>query len=130
MLQTAIFDQLLRREREHQLLNPTWDLFILIFLLSRLIYTASRGRRDRIIVILVSIYMSLAIVNYIPFVSSSGANISVNDAFALRVTVCFGYLHPLILFLYIQLVRTLGHGATQRQTLASHDFRSSRGTAC
>lgn len=116
MLQTAIFDQAAAVKALENInwLNPTWDLFILIFfIVASLIYGISLGR-DRIIVILVSIYMSLAIVNYIPFVSEFSANISVNDAFALRVTVFLGIFILLFFFLsHSALMRTLGHGATQ-----------------
>lgn len=116
MLQTAIFDQEAAQQALASInwLNPTWDLFILIFfVVASLIYGISLGR-DRIIVILVSIYMSLAIVNYIPFVAEFNARISVNDAFALRVTVFLGVFILLFFFLsHSALMRTLGHGATQ-----------------
>ena len=46
--------------------NPSWDMFVYaFFVISALLYGVSLGR-DRIIVILVSIYMSLAIVNTMP----------------------------------------------------------------
>jgi hypothetical protein len=116
MLQTAIFDQAAAVKALENInwLNPTWDLFILIFfVVASLIYGVSLGR-DRIIVILVSIYMSLAIVNYIPFISEFNAKISVNDAFALRVTVFLGIFILLFFFLsHSALMKTLGHGATQ-----------------
>ena len=106
-------------EAVHFLLNinwlqPTWDLFILLFfVIASLIYGFSLGR-DRIIVILVSIYISLAIVNYVPFLSEFTANISVNDAFALRVSVFLGIFILLFFFLsHSALLRTLGHSSTQ-----------------
>lgn len=116
MLQTAIFDQQAAQEALASInwLEPTWDLFILIFfVVASLIYGISLGR-DRIIVILVSIYMSLAIVNYIPFVAEFSTSISVNDAFALRVTVFLGIFILLFFFLsHSALIRTIGHGSTQ-----------------
>ncbi len=95
-------------------LNPSWDLFIvLFFIVASLIYGVSLGR-DRIIVILVSIYMSLSIVNYVPYVSEFSASISVNDAFALRVSVFIGIFILLFFFLsHSALLKTLGHGAAQ-----------------
>lgn len=95
-------------------LQPSWDLFIfLFFIIASLIYGISLGR-DRIIVILVSIYMALAIVNYIPFINAFTANISVNDAFALRVSVFLGVFILLFFFLsHSALLRTLGHAAAQ-----------------
>lgn len=95
-------------------LQPSWDLFIvLFFIISSLIYGISLGR-DRIIVILVSIYMALAIVNYIPFINAFTAKISVNDAFALRVSVFLGVFILLFFFLsHSALLRTIGHAAAQ-----------------
>ncbi len=95
-------------------LQPSWDLFILLFfVIASLIYGISLGR-DRIIVILVSIYMALAIVNYIPFINSFTARISINDAFALRVSVFLGVFILLFFFLsHSALLRTLGHAAAQ-----------------
>ena len=115
-MQTAVFDKEIAVEALTNVnwLNPSWDLFIvLFFIVASLIYGISLGR-DRIIVILVAIYMSLAIVNYIPFLSTFNANISVNDAFALRVSVFLGIFIILFFFLaHSALIRTLGHGATQ-----------------
>jgi len=95
-------------------LQPSWDLFILLFfVIASLVYGISLGR-DRIIVILVSIYMALAIVNYIPFINAFTARISINDAFALRVSVFLGVFILLFFFLsHSALLRTLGHAAAQ-----------------
>lgn len=95
-------------------LEPSWDMFIvLFFVIASLLYGISLGR-DRIIVILVSIYMALAIVNYIPFITAFTARISVNDAFALRVSVFLGIFILLFFFLsHSALLRTLGHAAAQ-----------------
>jgi hypothetical protein len=49
--------------------RPSWDIFILLFMLTGgLFYGLSLGR-DRLIAMLVSVYMSLTIVNYAPFVN-------------------------------------------------------------
>jgi len=49
---------------------PSWDLFIILFfVISALIYGMSLGRQ-RIIVILIAIYMSLAVVDYAPVVEN------------------------------------------------------------
>jgi len=63
--------------------NPSWDLFLgAFFVVGALLYGVSLGK-DRIIAILVSIYMALAVVNALPdFV----LNIKVNDNFTLQVT--------------------------------------------
>lgn len=58
--------------------RPTWDLFIvLFFIVAAFLYGLSLGR-DRIIVILVSIYMSLAIVEHVPFINNPSFQASIN----------------------------------------------------
>jgi len=47
--------------------EPTWDLFIILFLLAgAFLYGLTLGR-DRIILVLISIYMALAVMHAIPF---------------------------------------------------------------
>ncbi|MFH1597544.1 MAG: hypothetical protein ABIB97_00540 [Patescibacteria group bacterium] len=66
--------------------KPSWDLFIvLFFVIASLLYGISLGR-DRIIVILVSIYMSLAIVNTAPFLPNIETRIMVNDVVVLKIS--------------------------------------------
>ena len=63
--------------------TPSWDLFIVaFFIVSAFIYGISLGR-DRIIVILVSIYMSLAVVNAMP---SAVFNIGIDKVHAFQIT--------------------------------------------
>jgi hypothetical protein len=94
--------------------QPSWDMFIVgFFMIASLIYGVSLGR-DRILVLLVSIYMSLAVVKYVPFITNFNASISLNDAFALRVSVFLGLFILLFFFLsQSALLRTLGAGAEQ-----------------
>lgn len=59
--------------------RPTWDLFIILFfVVAAFLYGLSLGR-DRIIVILVSIYMSLAIVEHAPFLNSEWLHNAINN---------------------------------------------------
>lgn len=59
--------------------RPTWDLFIvLFFIVAAFLYGLSLGR-DRIIVILVSVYMSLAIVDRVPFLNNEGFQNAINN---------------------------------------------------
>ena len=116
MFQTAIFDPdtLVNAVNNVNWLEPTWDLFIILFfVVASLIYGVSLGR-DRIIVILVSIYMALAIVNYMPFLTGvSTAEVSVNDTFALRVSVFLGVFILLFFFLsHSALMKAFGHGGS------------------
>lgn len=63
--------------------NPTWDTFVIVFfVVGALLYGLSLGK-DRIIAILVSIYMALAVVNALPqFV----LNIRFNENFTVQIT--------------------------------------------
>lgn len=89
--------------------TPTWDLFILIFfVVAAFLYGLSLGR-DRIIVILVSIYMALAVVNSAPFIGGLAAkevSIVIGQVFAFRVTLFLGVF--LILFLLLSRSALLG----------------------
>lgn len=118
MLQTALFDPdtVVNAVNNVNWLDPTWDLFIvLFFVVASLIYGVSLGR-DRIIVILVSIYMALAIVNHIPFLTGmSTAEVSVNDTFALRVSVFLGVFILLFFFLsHSALMKAFGSSASRQ----------------
>lgn len=85
---------------------PTWDLFIvLFFVITVFLYGMSLGR-DRIIVILVSIYMALAVVSNAPFLGNWDANVKVGDFFAFRVTTFLG--------LFVLLFFVLSRSALQR----------------
>lgn len=117
MFQTAIFNQetVMNAVNSVNWLEPTWDLFIILFfVVASLIYGVSLGR-DRIIVILVSIYMALAIVNHIPFLTGvSSAGVSLNDTFALRVSVFLGVFILLFFFMsHSALMKTFGHSTGQ-----------------
>ena len=65
--------------------TPSWDLFIILFfLIAALIYGLSLGR-DRIIVILVAIYMALAVVDYAPFAEKLISGTSLETFFLFKV---------------------------------------------
>lgn len=63
--------------------NPSWDLFLIaFFVIGSLLYGISLGK-DRIIAILVSIYMALAVVHALPdFV----LDVKLNENFTLQIT--------------------------------------------
>ncbi len=94
--------------------EPTWDLFIILFfVIAALVYGISLGR-DRILVILVAIYMALAVVKYLPFVTEFKADVSVNDAFAFKVSIFLGLFILLFFFLsQSALLRTFASNASQ-----------------
>ena len=65
--------------------RPSWDLFIfLLFFIIAFLYGFSLGR-DRILVILVSIYIALAVVPAFPYLDRLYLDLSV-QGFAFRVT--------------------------------------------
>jgi len=93
--------------------SPTWDLFIILFfVVAAFLYGLSLGR-NRIIVILVSIYMALAIVNTAPYLNNFSAEISYNNASIFKFTVFVG--------IFIILFFLLSRGALLR-TIASSDI--------
>ncbi|MFA6271679.1 MAG: hypothetical protein WC693_01040 [Patescibacteria group bacterium] len=66
--------------------EPTWDLFIILFfVIAALLYGMSLGR-DRIIVILISIYMAMAVINTAPFLGDTTGEIGVNQFFVVKIT--------------------------------------------
>ncbi len=68
---------------------PTWDLFILIFfIVATFLYGISLGR-DRIIVIMVGLYMALAIVGNTPFLQDFTAKIDV-QGFGFKFSIFVG----------------------------------------
>lgn len=91
---------------------PSWDLFIILFfIVAAFLYGLSLGR-NRVIVILVSIYMALAIVNTAPYLNDFSAEINYNNASIFRFTVFVG--------IFIVLFFLLSRGALLR-TIASAD---------
>ncbi|MDP2683787.1 MAG: hypothetical protein Q8P20_01895 [bacterium] len=96
--------------------RPTWDLFIILFfVVAVFLYGLSLGR-DRIIVILVSIYMALAIVEHAPFLNSewlhNWINNLVNQFFVFQISAF------LILFIVLFLIITR---SALMKTIASSD---------
>ncbi|MBI3573193.1 MAG: hypothetical protein HY092_03265 [Candidatus Kerfeldbacteria bacterium] len=66
--------------------QPSWDLFIILFfVVAALLYGLSLGR-DRVIVILISVYMALAVVNTAPGIGNFQADIGLNQFFVFRVS--------------------------------------------
>jgi hypothetical protein len=88
---------------------PTWDLFILLFfIIGALLYGLSLGR-DRVIVILVAVYMSLAVVSNTPLLSGIDLSLHVNENSVLKITFFLG-LFVVLFFLLSRsaLLKTIG----------------------
>lgn len=96
--------------------QPSWDLFIvLFFIVSGFLYGLSLGR-DRVIVILVSIYMALAVVSAAPYIGTFNADVGVANVFVLRISA--------FLAIFIALFLLLARSALL-QTIASADGKGS-----
>ncbi len=85
--------------------QPSWDLFIvLFFVVSAFVYGVSLGR-DRMVIILISMYMSLGVVTYAPFLMQDHKiNLGVAGAggdqfFILKAGVFLGLF--LLLFFFV-----------------------------
>lgn len=69
---------------------PSWDLFILLFfVIGALLYGFSLGR-DRIVVILVSIYMALAVAQNAPIINQINMSFHLNDNIVLKISMFLG----------------------------------------
>jgi hypothetical protein len=92
---------------------PSWDLFIVLFcLVAVFLYGMSLGR-DRVIVVLVSIYMALAVAANAPFLDNLKADVALGDFFAFRISTFLGVF--LLLFFLLSrsaLLRTFGNMAS------------------
>lgn len=95
-------------------LQPSWDMFIIVFfLIISLVYGFSLGR-DRILVTLISVYMSLAVIKYVPYITEFNASLSVNDSFALRISVFLGaFVFLFFILSQSAVIKTLGANAEQ-----------------
>ncbi len=91
--------------------RPSWDLFLLLFfVIGSLLYGLSLGR-DRIVVIMVSMYMGLAVVTNAPYIGKWSADVSING-FAFQIAAFVGAF--LLLFF------VLSHNALIRSLETSH----------
>lgn len=96
--------------------QPSWDLFIvLFFIIAGFLYGLSLGR-DRVIVILVSIYMALAVVNTAPYIGSFEADVGVANIFVFRISA--------FVTVFVALFLLLARSALL-QTIASADSKGS-----
>lgn len=87
--------------------EPTWDLFLLVFfVVGSLLYGFSLGR-DRIIMIMVSIYMALVAVSRLPFDPNSAGEISLQSGFVVKFSTFVG----LFIILFFLLTRSALHRA-------------------
>lgn len=90
---------------------PTWDLFIgIFFVITALIYGLSLGR-ERVLVILVSIYMAFAVASNLPFINEEVAQkFNFGPAFVMR-TVVFLVLIAALFFLFSRMGLFMSSGS-------------------
>ncbi|MFH1078442.1 MAG: hypothetical protein V1745_04170 [Patescibacteria group bacterium] len=90
-------------------MNPSWDVFILLFfVVGAFLYGLSLGR-DRVIVIMVGIYMALAVVTNAPTLANLQFDVSISENSIVRISVFLGVF--VVLFFLLSrsgLLRTLG----------------------
>ena len=94
--------------------TPNWDLFILLlFVIGAFLYGLTMGR-DRVIVILVSVYMALAVVANAPVLRDLNLlQLSVSDNFVLKIGFFIGAF--VILFFLLSrsaLLHTIGSNSS------------------
>ncbi|MFO0702900.1 MAG: hypothetical protein U0514_03525 [Candidatus Andersenbacteria bacterium] len=94
--------------------RPSWDVFIIgFFIIGSLLYGISLGR-DRVVTILVSIYMALAVVNYAPFLGTFSGDIGIDKIFVVRISVFLtAFLGLFFLLSRSALMRTIAKGDEQ-----------------
>lgn len=79
--------------------TPSWDVFIILFfIVASFLYGLSLGL-NRILVILISIYLSLALIDYFPFTNATLPEIKIGGGVSLRVTLFIGVVLVLFFFL-------------------------------
>lgn len=80
-------------------LTPSWDIFIIFFFIAAaFLYGLSLGL-NRILIILISIYLSLALIDYFPFTNATLPEIKIGGGISLRVTLFIGVVLVLFFFL-------------------------------
>ncbi len=88
---------------------PSWDLFVfLFFVIGSLLYGFSLGR-DRIIVIMVAVYMALAVVGNAPIINQINLAFNINESVVLKISFFLGVF--VVLFFLLSrsaLLKTIG----------------------
>lgn len=91
--------------------HPTWDMFIFIFFIAAVfVYGFSLGR-DRVVVILTSAYMALAVVNAAPYLQTIQKQLGIDKMFAIQL-ITFIVLF-LVIFILMSRSGLVGSGNTQ-----------------
>lgn len=93
-------------------LTPNWDIFIILFfIVAAFLYGLSLGL-NRILIILISIYLSLTLIDNFPFKNATLPEIKFGNGISLKVTLFIGIV--LVLFFFLSrsaLLKAFGKGA-------------------
>jgi len=73
--------------------TPTWDLFVILFLVVLAFLLGITIKRNKILVLLISIYMAIVVINFFPF----------GDIFELPKTD-ENFVYPIAIFLAVVIV--------------------------
>lgn len=91
--------------------SPSWDVFIILFfLVASFLYGLSLGL-NRILIIIISIYLSLALIDYFPFTNATLPEFKMGGI-SFKVTLFIGVV--LLLFFFLSrsaLLKTFGGGS-------------------
>lgn len=92
---------------------PTWDLFIYIFFAASIIFYGLILGRDRILIILFSIYISLAVASNLPYINDTFAKkFGFGPVFVMRLFVFAAFMVGLyLLFNKMGLLSTFSENA-------------------
>lgn len=82
---------------------PSWDLFIYVFLIASVVFYGAALGRNRILVTLISLYISLAITSNLPFLTEDiSKQFSFGPVFVLKIFV-FGLSMIVLYSLFMKL---------------------------
>ena len=97
--------------------SPSWDIMlILIFIVAAMVFSMSFGRR-RVIVLMFSIYISLAVVNTLPYLENIFLSAWVDKLFAVKIAI--------FLAVFVGLYISLNRSALLRYMRGSSQFTPS-----
>lgn len=93
--------------------TPSWDLFIIIFFLAAVFLFGFGMGRNRILITIVSIYMTLALVHYFPFATSGAAEVKLGEEFILKISIFLGTVLALFFLLARSALTSAFSGSAQ-----------------
>ncbi|OIO47041.1 MAG: hypothetical protein AUJ28_01365 [Parcubacteria group bacterium CG1_02_37_51] len=96
---------------------PSWDIIvILVFIAIAIIYAMSLGRR-KVLVVLLTTYISLVIANALPFVESLFASTFLDKLFVIKIVLFLAVFAILYLFLNRSALLSYVRGSSPLYTL-------------